>query len=75
MTKVFIPNKGVLYYKIDDYNLKSIMELHFKYFFIRIRDITKYTNKRKIKLNLSSEYSLNQFSCELIPLTNSFLLE
>jgi hypothetical protein len=38
-TKAFLPNKGALYYKIDDYNLKSIMELHFKYVLVRIRDL------------------------------------
>lgn len=29
ITKIFIPNRGALYYHLEDYNSKSILELSF----------------------------------------------
>ena len=70
---MFIPNKGVFYYKLDNYNLKSIMEMHFRYVVIRFRDQEKFKNCKNAKLVITSSLSLNMFTSQLIPHTNSFL--
>lgn len=37
--KVFVPNSGALYYHLEEYNSKSILEIQFSYLFLRIKKL------------------------------------
>jgi hypothetical protein len=51
------------------------MELHFRHVMIRFRDQEKFKNCKNAKLVLTSSLSLNMFTSQLIPHTNSFLFQ
>lgn len=62
-SKIFVPNKGVLYYKLENYNMKTIMELDFKYIFLRMRDQHKFKDYNNVRLTLKTSLSLNAYTC------------
>ena len=39
IAKIFVPNRGALYYLLEDYNEKSILEIQFNYLFIRVKNL------------------------------------
>ena len=64
--KIFVPNKGALYYHLENYNHRSILDIRFSYLFIKVKNKKAVEYFKDISVHLSTALSIKSFSCSAI---------
>ena len=72
ISRVFVPNRGALYYHLEDYNEKSILEIHFDYLYVRVKQLNLLSEFNNITAHLTTAATVKSFSCSPIHPNNSF---